>query len=244
MVKGVATSATSRPAIWPVTVQMPLRATAPPMPEAAGGTCSVAGNEKSCVMSTAGAGDRARVPLDDSRGHPDGSRTGGHIAEDDGHGSDVRAVADGDVSQDLRVRPDVHAVPDAWDRSVDLHVADRHALPEHTVGADDDSGIDDDVAAMPDPQPRPDHCVRRQLDSGQNLRQAQRHQAACRHRQAQPAGQPVEVLTVPGADRAGDSEHEQRPDAPLAEPYGWVVRAQIVAYCLPEGHAGPPCSIR
>src|SRR5262249_8009505 len=94
----------------------------------------------------------------------------GDILEHHRQRPDAAVVADADAAEHLRIGAELDVVPDARNRAAGAPVADRHSLAQRAVGANDDLGVNEDVAKMPDAQARPDLHGLRQADAERGLR--------------------------------------------------------------------------
>jgi glycosyltransferase involved in cell wall biosynthesis len=109
------------------------------------------------------------------------------------HGSDLAAIADGDIAQDLGISAEFHIIADDGSAAVLFAVSDGHALPQRAIASQDRLGMDENPAEMPDAQAAADQAAFRQADARQGFDDPeQKPIKPCQEIAAQSCGQPVD----------------------------------------------------
>ena len=110
----------------------------------------------------------ARRKTNSSR-NANGRMMGRNVGNHQRHRADLGAVADVDAAQDLRIGAELDIVADRRRGPVFANGADRDALAQGAVGAENGAAMNKDIAEMENAQAGADDGVIINADSGQNF---------------------------------------------------------------------------
>jgi len=178
----------------------------------AGGEGNERVGERIFHVMRVGDEDALPVAVNDVGGHADDGGVGRHVRENHGAGADAGVLADGDVAEHVGVVPYKDAIAEC---GVALAVplagaAERDALVESDVAADDGGFADDNAGGVIDEEAAAEQRTGMDVDAGEEAGEPRKN--TCGQAQLH-LPEPVRNAVIPDGPQARIAEHELKPGA-------------------------------